>query len=52
MFLCFIQSVKSWLPEAEAKLSSMSPIADFSRAVRIQIEEFKVGQFEILYCLA
>jgi len=39
---CLFQSVKSWLPEAESKLSSMSPIADSSRAVRIQIEEFKV----------
>lgn len=33
----------SWLPEAEAKTRSMSPIADTPRAVRIQIEEFKVN---------
>ena len=40
-------TVSSWLPKAEGRLATMAPMATNARAVRIQIEEFKVFKIQM-----
>jgi len=46
-----MQTINEWLPAAEKQLNEFGPIAAEQRAIRIQIEQLKVGSIFPLYAL-